>query len=328
MKSLTIFGTVGILLIMFISYISVEKEQKKEHAINISETELNERREIVWDLEKMVEMQKDAIFAKDKIISKQDNHASYYARKIDERNKQNEQQKAELKKELEKAKSNLSQVEAELKEARAKVRTSENRNKKDETTEENEKSDESDVKEAILPIEEPNEEPVIEEPTPAKDDKKEKPPKEEPKPEPEPEPEPRLEPEPEPEPPVVEEPVEEPITIPPPEPEPEPSDTGMTMEATAYVAFCDTGCTGFTATGYDVRNTIYYQGLRIIAVDPNVIPLKTLVNVELKNGSKFKAIALDTGGHIKGNRADLLVANIDEAWTFGRQDIKVTIINP
>src|SRR5690606_1324618 len=45
------------------------------------------------------------------------------------------------------------------------------------------------------------------------------------------------------------------------------------FEATFYTAFCPTGCTGITATGIDVRNTIYYEGKRIIAVDPKVIPL-------------------------------------------------------
>src|SRR5690554_3211015 len=46
----------------------------------------------------------------------------------------------------------------------------------------------------------------------------------------------------------------------------------VTFEATAYVALCDSGCTGITATGYDVRNTIYSpKGHRVIAVDPSVV---------------------------------------------------------
>src|SRR5690554_6602432 len=56
------------------------------------------------------------------------------------------------------------------------------------------------------------------------------------------------------------------------------------FEATFYTAFCPTGCTGITATGIDVRNTIYNEGKRIIAVDPNAIPIGSTVKVMLANG--------------------------------------------
>ena len=99
-----------------------------------------------------------------------------------------------------------------------------------------------------------------------------------------------------------------------------------TFEATFYTAFCPTGCTGVTATGVDVRNTIYHAGKRIIAVDPNVIPLGSLVRVTLKDGTSFEATAQDTGGAIKGNRIDILVDNRDEAYRLGRQSVKVEIL--
>lgn len=108
-----------------------------------------------------------------------------------------------------------------------------------------------------------------------------------------------------------------------PKPTPQPNYKTMTVEATAYVSFCDTGCIGITKTGTDVRNTIYHpSGLPIIAVDPNVIPLGSIVEI---NGQKY--IADDTGGAIKGNRIDILVSTTDtsKAYEFGRQmmDIKV-----
>lgn len=99
------------------------------------------------------------------------------------------------------------------------------------------------------------------------------------------------------------------------------------FEATFYTAFCPTGCTGITAMGIDVRNTIYYEGKRIIAVDPKVIPLGSVVKVTLANGDSFEAVAGDTGGAIKGRSIDVLVASRDEAYKLGRMSAKVEIIN-
>ena len=99
------------------------------------------------------------------------------------------------------------------------------------------------------------------------------------------------------------------------------------VEATFYTAFCDTGCTGVTASGYDVSNTIHTpDGLRIIAADTSVIPLKSTVKVTLANGDSFKAQVLDRGGAIKGGRIDILVKTRDEAYKLGRQSATVEII--
>jgi 3D (Asp-Asp-Asp) domain-containing protein len=100
----------------------------------------------------------------------------------------------------------------------------------------------------------------------------------------------------------------------------------LTMEATAYVALCDTGCTGITATGIDVRQSHTYEGKRIIAVDPAVVPLWSEVELRYADGRVERAVAIDTGGAIDGNRIDLLVADIDTAWVFGRQDVELRII--
>lgn len=62
---------------------------------------------------------------------------------------------------------------------------------------------------------------------------------------------------------------------------------------------------------------------RTIAVDPNVIPYGTQVEIE---GIGVR-IAEDCGGAIKGNRIDLLFETHQEALEFGRQTKQVTILN-
>jgi 3D (Asp-Asp-Asp) domain-containing protein len=98
----------------------------------------------------------------------------------------------------------------------------------------------------------------------------------------------------------------------------ETSGNVMTMEATAYTAGCE-GCTGITYTGQDLNNN---PNKKVVAVDPNVIPLGSIVEVE----GYGRAVAGDIGGAIKGNRIDLHMATKDEAIQFGRRDVKVTIV--
>ncbi|WP_059105742.1 peptidoglycan-binding protein [Shouchella shacheensis] len=91
------------------------------------------------------------------------------------------------------------------------------------------------------------------------------------------------------------------------------------MEATAYTAYCN-GCSGTTATGIDLRSN---PNQKVVAVDPNVIPLGSRVYVE----GYGEAIAGDTGGAIKGQKIDLFVETKDEAFSFGRQQVNVTVID-
>src|SRR5699024_8497438 len=79
-----------------------------------------------------------------------------------------------------------------------------------------------------------------------------------------------------------------------------------TYNLTHYSAYCNTGCTGVTATGYDVSNTIYYKGYRIVAM-PSSVPLYTKVRLHYSNGNKVDAIVLDHGGDVGAGRVDLLV---------------------
>lgn len=98
----------------------------------------------------------------------------------------------------------------------------------------------------------------------------------------------------------------------------------LNMIATYYTSDCE-GCSGTTATGIDVSNNIYYKGLRVIAVDPNLIKLHSIVKVETKTQS-FYAYAADTGSAIKNNVIDVLVSNEKEAFKLGRQKALITIL--
>lgn len=97
------------------------------------------------------------------------------------------------------------------------------------------------------------------------------------------------------------------------------------VEASFYTAYCPDGCTGRTAMGVDVSKTQYSGGRRIIAVDPRIIPLGTTGTLTLANGMSFAVIAADTGGAIRGNKIDVLVASESEARRLGRQGAVLTI---
>lgn len=95
----------------------------------------------------------------------------------------------------------------------------------------------------------------------------------------------------------------------------------LEMEITHYTAFCPEGCIGITKTGIDVRNSITYKGMGIIAVDPSVIPLGTVVQID---GKLFSA--QDTGGAIKGRKIDILVESEEMAYRLGRFKTRVFIV--
>ncbi|MCF6796157.1 LysM peptidoglycan-binding and 3D domain-containing protein [Priestia megaterium] len=93
----------------------------------------------------------------------------------------------------------------------------------------------------------------------------------------------------------------------------------ITVEATAYTAYC-AGCSGITATGIDLRSN---PNRKVIAVDPRVIPLGSRVYVE----GYGEAIAGDTGGAIKGTRVDLFMASQSSASNWGRKTVKLQILD-
>ena len=92
----------------------------------------------------------------------------------------------------------------------------------------------------------------------------------------------------------------------------------LTMTATAYTAYCE-GCSGITKNGTDIRANPH---LKVIAVDPSIIPLGTRVWVE----GYGEAIAADIGGAIKGNIIDVFIPSYEEALEWGRKTVKVRIL--
>ncbi|MEI5994745.1 hypothetical protein A5880_002331 [Enterococcus sp. 4G2_DIV0659] len=88
------------------------------------------------------------------------------------------------------------------------------------------------------------------------------------------------------------------------------------MQSTAY-SWREAGSGFITATGIDLRSQS-----NVIAVDPSVIPLGSLVQVD---GYGF-AVAGDTGGAIKGNIIDVHFPTVDQCLTWGRRNnVRVVI---
>jgi 3D (Asp-Asp-Asp) domain-containing protein len=87
------------------------------------------------------------------------------------------------------------------------------------------------------------------------------------------------------------------------------------MEASAYLP-SDGGGSGITATGMRAQHGV-------VAVDPDVIPLGTRLFIP----GYGIAIAADTGGAIQGAKIDLCMESYGDAISFGRQTIKVYVLN-
>lgn len=92
----------------------------------------------------------------------------------------------------------------------------------------------------------------------------------------------------------------------------------LTVEASAYTAYCK-GCSGKTATGINLKKN---PDIKLIAVDPKVIPLGTKVWVE----GYGIAIAGDTGGSIKGNRIDVFMKTKKIALNWGRKNVEIKVL--
>ncbi|MGG0299521.1 3D domain-containing protein [Bacillus albus] len=110
------------------------------------------------------------------------------------------------------------------------------------------------------------------------------------------------------------------------EPAPKPTAGGkeIYVEATAYTA--DPAENGY-GPGQIVKSKMGHNltanpGMKLIAVDPSVIPLGSRVYVE----GYGEAIAGDTGGAIKGHRIDVLMPDKGTSSNWGRRTVKVTIL--
>ncbi len=91
------------------------------------------------------------------------------------------------------------------------------------------------------------------------------------------------------------------------------------MEATAYTAHRSGGGTGTgrTASGMPA-------GYGLVAVDPRVIPLGTVLYIE----GYGMAIAADRGRAIRGRKIDLYFSSRAQALQFGRRKVRVHILRP
>jgi uncharacterized protein YabE (DUF348 family) len=101
--------------------------------------------------------------------------------------------------------------------------------------------------------------------------------------------------------------------------ESEPAGKEFYVTSTAYTANCS-GCSGRTATGINLRAN---PNIKVIAVDPSVIPLGTKVYVE---GYGY-AIAADKGSAVKGYKIDVFFPSTSDAYRWGRKRVKIKILN-
>lgn len=62
----------------------------------------------------------------------------------------------------------------------------------------------------------------------------------------------------------------------------------------------------------------------IVAVDPRLIPMGTIVWIE---GYGY-GVTADTGGAIKGNKVDLFFTSRDAAMSWGVRNVKMVVIQP
>lgn len=96
--------------------------------------------------------------------------------------------------------------------------------------------------------------------------------------------------------------------------QPDSAPTRVEFIATAY-------CKGeTTASGVAVRSGM-------AAADPKVLPLGSVVQIDgLPEAHKGIYTVLDTGPKVKGRHLDLYMWSCNEALTFGRRPVKVTVL--
>ena len=95
------------------------------------------------------------------------------------------------------------------------------------------------------------------------------------------------------------------------------------MKVTAYSPderSCGASADGITASGYSV----FANGGFMVAADPRVLPLGSLVSVPGYDGGAVVPV-LDTGGAIKGNRLDVLYPTHELAVAWGVKDLDVLV---
>ncbi|SFU95359.1 3D domain-containing protein [Alicyclobacillus macrosporangiidus] len=92
------------------------------------------------------------------------------------------------------------------------------------------------------------------------------------------------------------------------------------MVATWYDAAGGINGNGITATGTPVKAGV------TVAVDPNVIPLGSRVQVRFADGTEHIYVAQDTGGAIVGNRLDIYDPDRVRCMKNGVQTVQVRVL--
>jgi len=116
-------------------------------------------------------------------------------------------------------------------------------------------------------------------------------------------------------------------TAPESKPDTKPAQGGKEFYVTATAYTADPSENGYKP-GETVKSKLGHNltanpNMKLIAVDPAVIPLGSTVYVE----GYGTAIAGDTGSAIKGHIIDLLMPDSATANNWGRRTVKVTILN-
>jgi 3D (Asp-Asp-Asp) domain-containing protein len=118
------------------------------------------------------------------------------------------------------------------------------------------------------------------------------------------------------------------------------------VAVTAAVLLCTTACAGrpprhpqpptrsnpFVATAY-CQGIVTASGARvrqgIVAADPAVLPLGTVIRVEgLERRYNREYHVLDTGRSVRGREIDVYMRDCKEAVRFGRRRAIVSIVRP
>jgi 3D (Asp-Asp-Asp) domain-containing protein len=95
-----------------------------------------------------------------------------------------------------------------------------------------------------------------------------------------------------------------------------PEEAGFTPEEFVATAYC---LEGITQSGVRVQPGI-------VAADPAVLPVGSVVRIEEPADHAGIYTVLDTGGAIKGDRLDIYLPDCGDAQEFGRQPVSVRVL--
>ncbi len=98
--------------------------------------------------------------------------------------------------------------------------------------------------------------------------------------------------------------------------------TSLVMNASAYTAGAESTGKSVGDAGYGVTATGAKAQGGVVAVDPSVIPLGSVLYIE----GYGLAIAADTGGSISGHKIDVFYENLSDALVFGRRKVNVYVL--